>query len=94
MQYGYARVSTDDQSPNLQLDALRKAGCQRIFTDHGVSGAATKRPQLDRCLRILKSGDVLVVYRLDRLGRSLRHLLELADTLRNRGVGFVSFPVK
>jgi DNA invertase Pin-like site-specific DNA recombinase len=90
MKVGYARASTDDQKPALQIDALRKAGCKTIFTDKGVSGAAIKRPQLDRCLKALNPGDVLVVWKLDRLGRSLAHLLELADELRARGIGFAS----
>jgi DNA invertase Pin-like site-specific DNA recombinase len=90
MRVGYARVSTDDQNPALQTDSLRKAGCKTIFTDKGVSGAAIKRPQLDRCLKALQSGDVLTVWKLDRLGRSLAHLLELADELRSRGIGFAS----
>lgn len=87
---GYARVSTGDQTPALQIDALKDAGCDPIFTDHGVSGVATKRPQLDKCLNALKAGDTLVVWRLDRLGRSLRHLLELTEELRKRDVGFTS----
>jgi DNA invertase Pin-like site-specific DNA recombinase len=86
MKVGYARVS----KPALQTDALRRAGCKTIFTDKGVSGAAIKRPQLDRCLKQLQRDDVLVVWKLDRLGRSLAHLLELADELRSRGIGFAS----
>lgn len=90
MKVGYARVSTDDQKPALQTDALHAAGCEKIFTDKGVSGAATTRPQLDRCLKVLKSGDVLVVWKLDRLGRDLAHLIETIDALRARDVGFQS----
>ena len=90
MKVGYARVSTDEQTTALQRDALRAAGCERIFEDRGVSGAVTNRPQLDRCFAALGAGDVLVVWKLDRLGRSLSHLLELADQLRERGVGFQS----
>ena len=90
MRLGYARVSTDDQNPNLQVDALRKAGCDKIFTDRGISGATIKRPQLDRCLKQLQRGDVLVVWKLDRLGRSLGHLIQTIDDLRTRGVGFQS----
>lgn len=90
MLIGYARVSTTDQKPALQLDALLAAGCERIFTDEGVSGGATKRPQLDQALAVLKAGDVLVVWKLDRLGRSLSHLIHLASELGERGVGFKS----
>lgn len=75
---GYARVSTNDQELNLQIDALLKEGCDRslVFTDH-VSGARSSRPGLDRCLKELSSGDVLIVWRLDRLGRSMSHLINL-----------------
>ena len=90
MKVGYARASTDDQKPALQTDALRKAGCKTLFTDKGISGAAIRRPQLDRCLKQLQRGDVLVVWKLDRLGRSLSNLLELAEELRSRGIGFAS----
>jgi len=90
MKVGYARVSTDDQATTLQVDALKAAGCERVYQDRGVSGAVTKRPQLDRCLKSLRTGDVLVVWKLDRLGRSLSHLLELAEQLGARGVGFCS----
>jgi DNA invertase Pin-like site-specific DNA recombinase len=89
MKVGYARVSTEDQRPDLQIDALKKAGCDKIFTDK-VSGIVTKRPQMDRCLKALKPGDSLIVWKLDRLGRSLSHLLELAAELRSRGIGFMS----
>jgi DNA invertase Pin-like site-specific DNA recombinase len=86
---GYARVSSNGQELKLQLDALAKAGCARanIFTDT-VSGATSARRGLDRRLEQLKQGDVLVVWRLDRLGRSMRHLLDLVEELRQRGVGF------
>ena len=77
---GYARVSTLDQNPALQLDALHTAGCDPVFSDH-ASGAQEKRPELDRCLGYLRSGDTLVVWRLDRLGRSLRHLVTLVADL-------------
>ena len=90
MKVGYARVSTDGQDTALQIDALKAVGCQRIYQERGVSGAAVKRPQLTKCLRFLQPGDVLVVWKLDRLGRSLSHLLELAQELRDRGVGFSS----
>jgi DNA invertase Pin-like site-specific DNA recombinase len=90
MRTGYARVSTADQSTQLQQDSLRAAGCERVYSDEGVSGAKTKRPQLDRCLKSLQAGDVLVVWKLDRLGRSLAHLIEVVADLQARGVGFVS----
>src|SRR5271157_1306338 len=77
MKYGYARVSTDDQNPALQLAALKKAGCQTVFKDEGISGATTKRPALLRCLKKLEHGDTLIVWKLDRLGRSLRDLIPM-----------------
>ena len=77
MKYGYARVSTDEQNTALQLSALKKAGCKTIFKDEGISGATTKRPALTRCLNKLRSGDTLIVWKLDRLGRSLRDLITM-----------------
>lgn len=90
MLVGYARVSTADHNPALQLDALLGAGCQRLFTDEGVSGGAKRRPQLDQALAVLQPDDVLAVWRLDRLGRSLSHLIELIHDLGTRGIGFRS----
>src|ERR1700674_602658 len=90
MKYGYARVSTDEQTPALQLAALQKAGCKTIFKDDGLSGATTKRPALLRCLKKLEHGDMLIVWKLDRLGRSLRDLITMLDDLRARGVKFHS----
>src|SRR5215475_12738371 len=90
MKYGYARVSTDEQNTALQLSALKKAGCKTIFTDEGISGATTKRPALTRCLKKLRSGDTLIVWKLDRLGRSLRDLITMLDELRAQGVKFRS----
>jgi DNA invertase Pin-like site-specific DNA recombinase len=90
MKIGYARVSTEEQNLHLQRDALKKAGCKKIVTDKGVSGNNTKRDGLDRALKQLKKRDVLVVWKLDRLGRSLRHLIELIETLREKGAGFQS----
>ena len=90
MKYGYARVSTDDQNSALQLAALKKAGTTKIYTDDGLSGATTKRPALLRCLKALKRGDTLTVWKLDRLGRSLRDLIAMLDDLKHRGVKFHS----
>jgi DNA invertase Pin-like site-specific DNA recombinase len=86
---GYARVSTLDQDPSLQHDALTAAGCDRIFIDK-ASGKLASRPALDDLLQQLRPGDTVVVWRLDRLGRSLRHLLETVASLEQRGVSFVS----
>src|SRR4051794_3585656 len=86
---GYARVSTLEQDPALQHEALEAAGCQRGFTDH-ASGALTERPGLDAAVDYLRPGDTLVVWRLDRLGRSLRHLLDVVGALGERGVQFRS----
>ena len=90
MTYGYARVSTDDQNPALQLAALKSAGCKTVFKDDGLSGATTKRPALLRCLKRLEHGDTLIVWKLDRLGRSLRDLITMLDDLKQRGVKFHS----
>jgi DNA invertase Pin-like site-specific DNA recombinase len=87
---GYARVSTTDQNPQLQLDALEEAGAMRIYTDYGVSGATASRPHLDKCLDHLREGDVLTVWKLDRLGRNTQHVLAVVDELTSRGVGFRS----
>ena len=89
MQIGYARVSTEEQTLNLQLDALKTAGCDQVFTDR-VSGAKAERPGLANALGHLRSGDTLVVWRLDRLGRSLPHLIETITALADRGVSFKS----
>ncbi len=86
---GYARVSTSDQNLDLQVDALNRAGCGRVFTDT-ASGSLAERPQLSAALDYLRSGDTLVVWRLDRLGRSLSHLVETVKGLEERGVGFRS----
>src|SRR5271167_901475 len=90
MKYGYARVSTDDQNLALQLTALKRAGCRTMFKDDGISGTTTKRPALSRCLETLQQGDTLIVWKLDRLGRSLRDLITMLDDLRARGVKFCS----
>jgi len=90
MRIGYARVSTEEQNLRMQLDALRSAGCDRIFRDEGISAVARTRPGLNRALRRLKPGDVLVVWKLDRLGRSLTHLIDVIGELRDDGIGFQS----
>ena len=90
MNIGYARVSTDEQNLELQLHALKEAGCDSIFKDHGISGAAIDRSGLTRALARAGQGDVLVVWKLDRLGRSLPHLVEVINGLRESGVGFRS----
>ena len=90
MRYGYARTSTDDQTTALQLAALKKARCAHIFEDKGQSGASTTRPALARCLKTLRAGDTLTVWKLDRLGRSLAHLIAIMDDLKGRGVRFQS----
>jgi DNA invertase Pin-like site-specific DNA recombinase len=89
MNIGYARVSTKDQTLDLQLDALKKAGCDDILTEV-ASGAKTERPVLAEVLSRLRSGDVLVIWKLDRLGRSLKHLVTLTNELIERKIGLVS----
>lgn len=81
---GYARVSTRDQHPESQLDALRAAGCERIYTDR-VTGKLASRPELDKCLASLKPGDVFVITRLSRAMRSVKHMIALVETLEERG---------
>jgi len=91
MKYGYARVSTDDQNADLQIAALKKAGCKLpLFKDEGLSGATTERPALLRCLKKLERSDTLVVWKLDRLGRSLHDLITMLDDLKRRGTKFCS----
>jgi DNA invertase Pin-like site-specific DNA recombinase len=86
---GYARVSTTDQQPQLQVDALQHAGCYRVFVET-ASGARADRPTLEQVLDQLRPGDTLVVWRLDRLGRSLQHLVDTVTGLADRGIGFRS----
>lgn len=86
--FGYARVSTQDQNLDLQLDDLTKAGCQRVFQEK-VSSAKT-RPQLQKMLDILREGDTVIVWKLDRLGRSLKELFTLVDDFQRKGIGFRS----
>ncbi|AJY27246.1 hypothetical protein BTM_6112 (plasmid) [Burkholderia thailandensis 34] len=90
MNIGYARVSTDEQNIELQIDALERAGCDIILSDRGVSGAEFHRPGLDAALEKAMKGDTFVVWRLDRLGRSLGKLIDLINFLARRGVDFVS----
>jgi len=86
---GYARVSTQDQSLDLQSDALKAAGCEEIFSEK-ITGKQRERPELQNCLRMLRKGDVLVVWKLDRLARSLKDLVELITELESKQVGFRS----
>src|SRR4051812_16404669 len=89
MLIGYARVSTNEQNLDLQRDALQKAGCAQIYTDN-ISGTKAHRPGLETALSHLRAGDTLVVWRLDRLGRSLRHLIDTVTKLQDKGIGFKS----
>ena len=89
MLIGYARVSTSEQTLNLQKDALEKIGCSKIFTDT-ASGVKAERTGLNEALEYVREGDTLVVWRLDRLGRSLKHLIETITDLNNRTIGFKS----
>lgn len=89
MRIGYARVSTGEQKLDLQLDALDAADCEKIYTDQ-ISGATSSRPNLDACLEHLREGDTLVVWRLDRFGRSLKDLVTKIESLDDLGVEFVS----
>src|SRR5919206_3895841 len=89
MDIGYARVSTGEQTLDLQLDALQQSGCGKIYQET-ASGAKAERPVLEEVLGYLRSGDTLVVWRLDRLGRSLQHLIDVVAALAERGIGFKS----
>ena len=93
MRIGYARVSTDDQTLDLQRDVLKRAKCRKIYEEH-ASGKNTTRPELEACLKSLRTGDTLVVWRLDRLGRSLSDLIRLTTELRSRRVDFESLTEK
>jgi len=86
---GYIRVSTNEQNTALQRDALKRSGCELIFEDK-ISGKSTNRPGLNRALRQLNAGDTLVVWKLDRLGRSMRHLVSMTEELRQRSINFRS----
>lgn len=91
---GYARVSTAEQNTRLQRDALKAAGCTRLFVDADASGASRARPALVKALRYMRAGDTLIVWKLDRLARSLHDLLDIADELRERHIGFESLTEK
>lgn len=91
---GYARVSTEDQDPALQVEALRQAGCSPIFCDHGVSGAKRNREELNKALDRLERGDKLIVWKLDRLARSVIHLIQLLEEFSDRGIQFESLTEK
>lgn len=87
---GYARVSTVEQNADLQTRALKEAGCLKVYTDHGVSGTKARRAQLDKLLEHARAGDELVVWKLDRLGRNTRQLLDLIDQLESQNIHFRS----
>jgi len=89
MKFGYARVSTQDQNLSLQLDALKAAGCQKVYQEK-ASGAKSDRPELQKLLEHVREGDTIVIWKLDRLGRSLTHLVELVTKLDAQGVGLIS----
>lgn len=89
MLIGYSRVSTDDQSLDLQQDALQQAGCEKIYSDT-LGGAKACRPGLQQAMEVLRSGDILIVWRLDRLGRSLKNLISLMEELKAHGIGLQS----
>jgi DNA invertase Pin-like site-specific DNA recombinase len=89
MRIGYARVSTGEQKLDLQLDELRGADCEKVYQEQ-ISGAAAERPELERCLEELREGDTLVVWRLDRFGRSLKDLVSKMEALEEKGADFVS----
>jgi len=89
MKIGYARVSTKDQSLNLQKDALKKAGCEKIYSEQ-ISGTKTDRTKLNEMIEHIRQGDVIIVWKLDRLGRSLRDLVNLISKFQDLGVGFKS----
>jgi len=89
MLLGYARISTKEQNLDLQIDALKREGCEQIFKDT-ISGTKAVRPALDKMLELARNGDIIVVWKLDRLGRSLKHLVELIALLIDKGIGFKS----
>lgn len=88
MKIGYARVSTEEQNLEMQIAALQEAGCEMIFQEH-ISGMETSRPELEKMNSMLRKGDEVVIWKLDRLGRSTKHLIELVESFKNRQVGFI-----
>lgn len=88
MKIGYARVSTEEQNLEMQISALEDAGCEMIFQEH-ISGMETARPELEKMNAILRKGDEVVIWKLDRLGRSTKHLIELVESFKERQIGFV-----
>jgi DNA invertase Pin-like site-specific DNA recombinase len=90
MKIGYARVSTDEQNLDLQIDALQLAGCDRIFCDRGYSGSLRSRPALEEAITCLQPDDTLITWKLDRLGRSLAHLISIIADLEKKGIAFKS----
>ena len=90
MRIAYARVSTTDQSLNLQIDALKAHGYDKLFTDHGVSGVSADRRGLNEAMSVLQEGDTFIVWRLDRLARSMRDLTDTVQSLNDRGIRFIS----
>ena len=91
--FGYARVSTEDQDLGMQIDELKAAGCKFVFSDK-ASGVRSERPSLDDCLSKLQAGDTLAVWRLDRLGRSMPHLVSIVSELKNRGLASSPFAME
>ncbi len=89
MKVGYTRISTQDQNQDMQLDALKNAGCEKFFSDK-ASGAKSDRPGLNEALEFLRPRDCLVVWKLDRLGRNLKHLIEVVEDLKSKKIGFMS----
>jgi len=89
MKIGYARVSTKDQNLNLQMDDLKKAGCQKIFQEK-ITGATKERPQLQKMIEQVREGDVIYIWKLDRLGRSLKDLIQLVNEIQDKGAGLKS----
>jgi DNA invertase Pin-like site-specific DNA recombinase len=87
---GYARISMNTQNIEHQIADLQRAGCEKIFSDEGISGASKDRPGFDACMAFLEPGDMLVVYKLDRLARSIRHLIDIVGRLNERGIAFKS----
>ena len=90
MKIGYARVSTKEQNLDLQIDSLKKSGCEKIYQDFGISGSKASRPELDKMLENLRTGDIVIIWKLDRLGRSLKDLVNLIERFNSMNVGLQS----